>query len=474
MPAITAAPARTKMIRPEPLAFCEPAAEEARTGAAPFATETFAEGAAVAAPAATGIATIEAAANASVTLDNRITYSLCVILEYVRALCHSRMAKARATLKLSTVFFVAFTVSIKLCEGRVDPLALQNSASAAYWRAMGYAKMNRAVLLIALVAIRAPATEPIDAAGDPIVRSLAAQDAILATVGTRIAVAAAPLCASGGYASGLILQAVSQYAPPYRSAADRVLGLRDYPGVTFVVPGGAADRAGLKQGDAVVAIDSRPTTLRRPSASLATMADTIDALDLLDAGLRDGSAELDVIREDASTGEPLRIRLRGAPACAARFEVRPGDSGNASADGRTIQVSSDLVDPNRADSEFAPLIAHEMSHIILRHAESLRRHQGGFLPGFGKGGAALRASEIAADRLSVYLLAMAEYPARDAIAFWARFGREKDMGLFSDRTHPGWKTRVEAIRTEVERVEAQQSAGRPITPPADLNLPKYR
>jgi phage/plasmid primase-like uncharacterized protein len=77
MPAPTAATTKNAITAVDAIAFDLPAVDEARTDAGTlFASESLAAGLAVAAVAATGIAAIEAAANVSKTLDNRITNSL--------------------------------------------------------------------------------------------------------------------------------------------------------------------------------------------------------------------------------------------------------------------------------------------------------------------------------------------------------------------------------------------------------------
>lgn len=330
---------------------------------------------------------------------------------------------------------------------------------------MGYGKINGRVKRVGCLVLLALAGAPARSA-DPAttIRLLAAQDAAMIAVGERLSVAARALCRPGGWAAGLVVQTRSQYGVDYRDVASRVLGLGDYPTVTFVIPGGAADRAGLAAGDQIVAVDSRDMSKIAKAAVAARIDDTERALDAIDTGLSDGDAELRILRR----GAPSTIRLRAQPACRARFEVRAGADTDANASRDRVQVSSDLVDPARADQDLAPLVAHELSHVILGHEDALRRSRRGLLPGFGKGGAALRASEIAADRLSVYLLALAGYRPSDAISFWTAFGRRTDVGILSDRTHPDWRTRVAAIRVEVSRVAAQQAAGRAVTPPADL------
>lgn len=340
---------------------------------------------------------------------------------------------------------------------------------------MRYQTLNTAIALVSLWVLLGSSEWAVASAANADVRVLLKKDAALADVGERIARAAAPLCPVITHGAGIVVQAISQYSESYRPIAARSLGIGAYPTVVHVVPGGSAQQSGLQAGDQIMAIDREPLP-RRPvleNKAKETMADTVAALDALDRGLMDGRAELEVLRD----GRIMRISVSGTVTCAVRFEVRPDESNNASAASRVVQVADNLVDPAKTATDLAPLVAHEVSHIALNHAESLREHQGGFLPGFGRGGKLLRASEIAADRLSVYLLAWAGYRPRDAIAFWTRFGRATDQGIFSDRTHPGWKTRVTAIQMEVVRIEAQRAAGQPVTLPADLaglTTQKYR
>ncbi|MBM3927929.1 MAG: hypothetical protein FJ335_05655 [Sphingomonadales bacterium] len=225
-------------------------------------------------------------------------------------------------------------------------------------------------------------------------------------------------------------------------------------------------RGDLRTGDSVLTIDGESTATIAADGP-ATTIDTERANDMLDHAMRDGTATLTIER----AGQRLSRTIAGTPACRVRFEVRAGSESNASADTARVQISSDLVDPARAAQDVAPVLAHELAHVVLRHPQTLARNFRGVLPGFGKGGAAIRASEIAADRLSLYLLERAGYSADDAVAFWTRFLRKNDLGILSDRTHPGWKTRVAALQAELARLNAMKAAGGPIEPPADLLTP---
>ncbi|WP_326524830.1 PDZ domain-containing protein [Sphingomonas sp.] len=260
------------------------------------------------------------------------------------------------------------------------------------------------------------------------------------------------------------MQTLSEYSANYRPAATALLALADRPTITHVRPGGPAARAGLAAGDRIVAIDGAETVLVHPAAAAGTTADTDAVRDRLDIALVDGRAELVIDRG----GVPMAIGLRPVAACHARFEVRAGGSDNASAGRVRVQISSGLVDPARREEDLAPLVAHELAHVVLEHDSALRPYRGVLLPGLGRGGRALRGAELAADRLSVYLLEMAGYRSEAAIDFWSVAARRRDSGIFSNRTHPAWRDRVAAIRFEVARVAERRSAGQGVLPPADL------
>jgi len=322
-------------------------------------------------------------------------------------------------------------------------------------------------LAAACLSVTAASPAPADDA-EAVVRTLVAQDRALTDVGERLSIAARPLCSERGWASGIVLQTRSQYGRAYREAAAHVFGLGDLPTISVVIEGAAGERAGLHVGDQIVAIDGMPT--RRDGGESTGVVEVGRALDTLDRGLADGVAEM-TVRRGART---VVVALHATPACRARFEVRAGSANNASATAVTVQVSSDLVDPSRVGEDLAPLVAHELAHVVLRHEAVLDRRRGGILPGFGKNGATLRASEIEADRLSVWLLALAGYPPEAAVAFWTRFGRSNDYGILSDRTHPDWRSRVAAIREEVAQVSEQRGRGGAISVSAARRVTSLR
>lgn len=295
---------------------------------------------------------------------------------------------------------------------------------------------------------------------DPVavVRLLANQDAAVLRVGERLAVSSAALCGNSTPSAGMAVQQLSQYGAEYRSAARTVLGITDRPTVALVTAGGAAEAGGVRPGDVIAAIEDHAFDDTPPRKKSGEFAEIAAVHDIIDKALADGRTQLSLIRG----GQPLSLVIMPRTACRARFDVRAGRRNNASADGTYVQVSSDLVGQTRGDGELAAILAHELAHDILDHRKRLRAE--GRRP-------AIRATEIEADRLSVYLLDAAGYPVADAIAFWSRWGPANDLGIFSDRTHPGWKKRIASIEAEAELIAAAKVTGGVVMPPTDLRRP---
>lgn len=287
-----------------------------------------------------------------------------------------------------------------------------------------------------------------------IVRSLAAQDAAVLRVGERLSVAAFPLCGGSGWSAGMTVQRLDQYRTDLRPVAATELGLTNRPTITQVVAGGAAEQAGLRGGDAIVAVDG--VSFDEVRGGRKGFEGVQQAHDAIDRALADGRANLVVLRG----AQRLNVTLVARPACQVRFDVRAGKSTkDASANGTYVQVSSGLVAYTRSDGELAAVLAHELAHHILRHPHALEAK--GKRP-------RIRDTEVEADRLSVYLMDAAGYSPADAIAFFTRWGPQTDLGILSDRTHPGWKKRVATIQAEAAAIAASKAAGRPVEPPPDL------
>jgi predicted Zn-dependent protease len=76
-----------------------------------------------------------------------------------------------------------------------------------------------------------------------------------------------------------------------------------------------------------------------------------------------------------------------------------------------------------------------------------------------------RATEIEADRLSVWLMANAGYDPLAAVRFIERFGRATDPALISDGTHLRWRGRVDIMQSEISRINGSMKFNGLYPPP---------
>ncbi|MGH6782397.1 MAG: PDZ domain-containing protein, partial [Sphingomonadaceae bacterium] len=247
-----------------------------------------------------------------------------------------------------------------------------------------------------LQVVPAHAAEPDPRATLEALRNL---DVTVARVGYRIATANAALCDRQTPASGVLLDGIEQYGGPYREAAAALFNLGDAPGVAAVLPGSPAAEAGVRAGDAVLAINGAPAATAAGQGGKGNFDRMALVLDQFEAALAVGPVTLDLQRG----GERLSVRFSGASACASRFQVQPSDELNAAADGRYVQISSGFIPYFANEDEFAAILAHELAHNILNHRDRLdaQRVPRGFFRKFGKNAARIRETEIEADRFSL-------------------------------------------------------------------------
>ena len=293
-------------------------------------------------------------------------------------------------------------------------------------------------------------------------------DARVMGIGHRLAVAGADLCSPAAALTGIAVHDLSQYAGRYRPAAAAAFGLDQLPGVLAVAAGSAAERAGVKADDVLVAIDGKPAGAVGVAGRHGEFEKVERVLDLIDEAVADGAAQLRLQRG----GKEIVLPLKAEQGCGSRFQTRPSRELNAKADGRYVQVTTALAEYANGDAELAAVLAHELAHNILRHRARLDAAgiSRGLLEQFGRNARLTRRTEIEADHLSIYLLDRAGYDPGAAARFWARYGRQHSGGIFAAATHPRWQQRVAALEEEVRRLEQlKREAPKPV--PALLSAP---
>lgn len=313
------------------------------------------------------------------------------------------------------------------------------------------------MLTVALPAAASPAAEAPPAA---FFETLRTADLRLATIAYRLTTANAALCDRLQPQIGMPIHALTQYGPAVRTVAITTFGFETTVGVEAVVPGGPAARAGVRANDSIVTInDAVQPPL--PGMDAPEGAGTRDAAEAAIAASPIAKPlQLTILRG----GQRLPVAITPVAGCRSRFEVLLGSGLDASADGSVVQIGEKFFD-GYTDDEIAVVVAHELSHNILRHRDRLdaAKINRGLLAELGRNGRLIRETEDQADLLGIYLLANAGYDPMSAPAFWRQKGGRIDGGLFRSRTHASSKARAEVLEVAARQIAA--TPGRPIIPP---------
>lgn len=291
--------------------------------------------------------------------------------------------------------------------------------------------MRRACpLLLLLAAALLPAAGPVHATE---IAELARQEMRIAAVAHRLTTASAAWCPQTQPQPGWIVSDLRRFTSGEIDAARQIYGAGDGPFIAAIAPGSPAERQGLARGMRIAAINGTPVA--SPGDTPTIQIDTVLLM----------LSELD-------PGEPLTITdgdgkahmLPPIPGCTSAFRVERGGV-QAAANGRLVRVRSDLAKSITDEAELAAVVGHELAHNILRHRDRLAGD---------RSADRVRQTEIEADRLSVWLLADADYDPLAAVRFWQRHRKP----LFRAATHPPRNERIAAIEGEVAAMRAARTA----------------
>lgn len=296
-------------------------------------------------------------------------------------------------------------------------------------------------------------------------RQLAAMEARVAALAGRLARGGAGWCPRTMPTPGWLLGDRRLYNDMVWPVAGSVYGTgaRDVLFIAALDPGGAAARAGLRVGDSIGAINATSPPLDS-SAPHARMAWAHGILAQLPANQR---VSIAVNRLAAP------VLLDPDAGCISEFRVEAYDSVRAQADGEVVYIPAGMVRFAADDGELATVIAHELAHNILQHRQRLNVAgiDRGLGQQFGRSARLTRATEIEADRLSVWLLADGGFGADTAARFWTSYGKRRGGGIFSAPTHPKWRERVRTVREEAAVMRSLRAANPDAVPPLVASPP---
>ncbi len=297
-------------------------------------------------------------------------------------------------------------------------------------------------------------------------QSLQRLDQRMHVTGYRLVSANAEFCAETVPHLGILLHGLDQYGD--KDTARFALGFSSPITINAVAPDSPAAVAELAVGDGLTAIDGIAVRdIATDAEKLSNEKPEYRQIAAVKAKLIEAAVDGEAVLTIQRGGSSQQVILAPKATCPSQFQIRVSTKREASADGKIVSISSTLAEYVRGDNELAAIAAHELAHNLLKHRERLNAQKvnRGFFGQFGKSAKRIKAAEIEADRLSVWLMANAGYDPQAAIRFWTRYGKQHGKGIFSASTHYRWKKRVKLFAEEIAKMQQMEPVAGKFAPP---------
>lgn len=257
------------------------------------------------------------------------------------------------------------------------------------------------------------------------------------------------------------------YSADMMDAAKQLLGLDERLQVMSVLAGSGAARAGIQRGDILLSVQEQ-------AMPEGPNAETEAARQL--AVVVQNAAELPITL--LRNGKTMRLQVPLTLACAYSIDLGNADFVNAYSDGRRILVTRGMLDYLHSDAELAALLAKEIAHSTLRHAQVLQIKATVAaiidkllllkpdLTGLS-GSAGIKTMppqmDIEADRLALYMLARAGYSPAIAATTWQHLAQNTAPNSYT-ALHPWTDERLALLQATAEQIRQKQLAKKPLMP----------
>lgn len=301
----------------------------------------------------------------------------------------------------------------------------------------------------------------------------------LLSVSSRIIVSGRELCGEDvAPYFGIDVWNIDSVSKEWRETLQSRSGLDSALQVSLVVPGTAADAAGLREGDEIVAINALLLSESGKDAPAKFMER------LTAEGKYGEPVELTVRRD----GEETRLAVMPEQACNFNVHLSQDSSKNAYADGKNIVIHKGMMEFTRSDEEIALVVSHELAHNAMKHIDAQKTNSivgdlagllldiaaayggvntGGDFSRMGSGmgaGAYSVSFEQEADYVGLYFMTLAGYNIDDAGNFWRRMAVADPRAITMKTSHPTSPERFVAIEATVQEIHQKIADNAPLKP----------
>lgn len=261
-------------------------------------------------------------------------------------------------------------------------------------------------------------------------------------IGTKVFLANAELCKKTVPDIGLVTHTVKSYPKHLRASAAQYIGARETPTVLLVRKNSTAEALGFTVGDEIVDEAGKPISfLGKKSREYFDNTGQVRRRDNSELGYEILKPEADV-----KCGYPMVLKFSGAV--------------NAYANGKSIIVTTGMMDFAERDEELALVVGHELAHNTMRHVPKSIRNL--LLSGFAT--RTTRPFESEADYVGLYYMARAGFELDGVEDFWRRLGVKNPKSIVRAKTHPVTPKRLLSIRATAAEIKLKTQSGEALVP----------
>jgi len=241
---------------------------------------------------------------------------------------------------------------------------------------------------------------------------------------------------------GLVMHSTKSYPKHLRAAAQKHVGATDKPSILLVRNNSPAAKAGLMPGDVLVNTEGDSTTF-------------------LAKKTQEEFEEFGEIRRRSNNIEGYEVVSPASNlTCGYPVKLRFSTAINAYANGKSITVTTGMMEFAARDEELALVVGHELAHNTMRHVPKSIRNL--LLSGFAT--RTTRPFESEADYVGMYYMARAGFELEGVEDFWRRLGVISPKSIVRAKTHPVSPDRLLSIRATAKEIEHKTSTGEELVP----------
>ena len=273
------------------------------------------------------------------------------------------------------------------------------------------------------------------------------------------------------YIAGYLFDDLYSFPEQWHEVAISEYGFRQSAKVTHVIPGSPAGKAGLKEGDVLVSFDGENLPLRESKKNSERIHK------MWKASVADGWVVVGVLRG----GKSVNVQMQLVNACNYPvYYVKDSNEINAYADGEAVYITKGMM-RFAGDSELSAVIAHEISHNVMKHIEAKKKNAAGGLIvdllivgatgvdlGIRKATANAYSQEFEAeaDYVSLYIMSRAGLEIENVPNIWRRLGAEHADSIEKNiaSSHPSSPERFIGMENAVREIKEKMANNEELVP----------